>query len=122
MTILYVDDDEEDQDIFREALMKIAPYSNLHQAKTGEEAFKILKEMKILPDYIFLDYNMPLMNAREFLERIKADVAYTTIPVIVYSTSNNQKEIEACLKLGAFQFITKGQTFPQVCQILKNFI
>src|SRR5690242_9174771 len=93
MTILLVDDDRDDQDIFREALSLAKPGCQLMVAEEGEEGLRVLEDGSFRPDYIFLDVNMPKMNGREFLIAVKANPAYSKIPVVMYSTSNQKSEL-----------------------------
>lgn len=122
MTILYVEDDPEDQDIFKEAIETVAPHTTCYFARNGNEAFKVIDRIVIEPDYIFLDINMPEMNGKEFLKKLKSTPGLKGIPVIIYSTSNSHRDIEECKKLGAIEFITKPNDFTLICQILKKFV
>jgi CheY-like chemotaxis protein len=122
MTILYVEDDPEDQDIFREAIEVVAPHTTCHFARNGDDAFRLISKMVIEPDYIFLDINMPEMNGKEFLKKLKATARLRGIPVIIYSTSNTQRDMEECKNLGAIEFITKPSDFTLICTMLKNFL
>jgi CheY-like chemotaxis protein len=122
MTVLYVEDDPEDQDIFREAIEAVSPHTTCHFARNGNEAFKVMNKINVEPDYIFLDINMPEMNGKEFLKKLKATAGMKSIPVIIYSTSNSQRDIDECKKLGAFEFITKPSDFTLICSVLKRFI
>src|SRR6188768_3557680 len=101
MVILIVDDDPEDIQLFAEALLEIDESINCVEAYNGLEALKVLKRNSFLPNYIFLDINMPLMNGRKCLEEIKSNPNYNHIPVIIYSTTTDVKQIEEFRKLGA---------------------
>src|SRR6266700_1516457 len=84
-------------------------------ASRGEEALNKLKAgLKQLPDYIFLDLNMPRMSGIECLAEIKKINILQHIPVIVYSTSSAQKDVEETKKLGADYFITKPPNFREL--------
>ncbi|MES2681406.1 MAG: response regulator [Bacteroidota bacterium] len=105
---LLIDDDEEDRDIFLMALNRLDPTIDLDYAVNGEEALKRLKSYRSrLPDYIFLDLNMQVMNGKECLTEIKKLPEISEIPVIIYSTSLNEKTIYDTLLLGAFDHIEK---------------
>ncbi len=112
--ILLIDDDDDDQLIFRDALKETLFSCECLVADNGLEALAMLDGEKKLPDMIFLDLNMPLMNGVEFLKRIKQHAVYKLIPVIIFSTSNSPDDREKLPKLGANRIITKSADFSQL--------
>ncbi|HYG01258.1 MAG TPA: response regulator [Chryseosolibacter sp.] len=122
MTILYIDDDPEDQEVFRDAVNIVAPHTTCYFARDGKEGFILLNKITSPPDYIFLDINMPEMSGKEFLHLIKKNTGLTTTPVIMYSTSNNMDDIREFKQLGAVDFIVKPNNFSGICDALKRFI
>jgi CheY-like chemotaxis protein len=104
---LLVDDDDDDREIFCLALQKIDPAIECMTARDGVEALSILNGKKYLPDYIFLDLNMPVMDGKECLKGIRMQNHLSTVPVIIFSTSSAEKDKEEAKKLGATAFITK---------------
>lgn len=121
MVILIVDDDPEDIELFVQAVAEVDESVNCVEAYNGIEALKILKRSSWMPDYIFLDINMPLMNGRRCLEEIKLDSIYSKIPVIIYSTTSDKNQIEACRKMGA-DFLTKPDSFEVLKQYLRQLL
>lgn len=122
MIILLVDDDEDDQDIFREAVSIVKPGCELRIAHDGEHALTRLEEQAELPDYIFLDVNMPKMDGREFLAQVKSHPIYQQVPVVIYSTSNHTTEMGKYFKMGATNFITKPSEFNLLVTYLKTIL
>lgn len=122
MNILYIDDDTEDMEIFREALACVSPDTVLNTASDGLEGLKILEELTVRPDLIFLDINMPRMNGKQFLIQLRQTLGIRTIPVIIYSTTSHNEEIEAFKKLGAYKFVNKPADFAKLKQLLVNII
>jgi len=122
MSILYVDDDIDDQDIFCEAIKLIDPRIVCHVAKDGLQALNLLNELVLLPEFIFLDLNMPLFNGKEFLIELRRSRKFRDIHVVMYSTSKNPKDEVDCKKLGAIDFIVKPSTFKEVHHHLNRFI
>ena len=122
MTILLVDDDEDDRDIFREAVMIVKPECELRLATDGEQGLTQLHESPDLPDYIFLDVNMPKMDGREFLKQVKADPHYSKVPVVIYSTSNHASEMGKYFRMGASNFITKPSEFNLLVTYLRTIL
>jgi len=103
--ILLIEDDEDDQGFFIEAISGIQNIMLYHIAKNGKEAIDKLKNSEVLPDIIFTDINMPLMNGIEcFLEIVK-NPRTKNIPVVFLSTDTGQKAL--VVKLGAKGFIQK---------------
>lgn len=122
MTILLVDDDEDDQDIFKEAVCLINPNIKCLLAKDGEDGLAQLETVNPLPDYVFLDVNMPRMDGREFLKRVKGDARLAKIPVVIYSTSNHKHELGEYFRMGASNFITKPSEFNLLITYLKSIL
>lgn len=118
---LLIDDDADDSELFREALQETDPSIPLHCAENGEEALKLLKEID-KPDIIFLDINMPRMNGWECLKKLKSSSEYKQIPVIMYSTSSHQREVDIAIDLGALSFFTKPHSYSELKNMVKGVI
>jgi CheY-like chemotaxis protein len=121
MIILIVDDDAEDIELFTEAVSEVDSEIHCVEAYNGLEALKVLKRNSLLPNFIFLDINMPLMNGRKCLEEIKKNDNYKHIPVIIYSTTSDEKQISECRKLGA-DFLTKPNSFDELTGALRKIL
>jgi DNA-binding response OmpR family regulator len=107
-TCLLIDDDLDDQEIFALALQQVSERFQCQMVNDGYEALQCLRnDSYVLPDFIFLDLNMPRMNGKECLAEIKKHDHLKDIPVIIYSTSSFQDDIIQTRKLGAAAFITK---------------
>ena len=76
--------------------------------------------MVVLPDYIFLDLNMALMDGKECLKKIREQNHLKSIPVIIFSTSSSQKDKEETQKLGANAFITKPPLVSTLAEKLSD--
>ncbi len=109
--ILLVDDDEDDQLIFTDALREIHFSYDCLIANNGLAGLALLEAEEYPPAMIFLDLNMPLMNGAEFLKQIKQHPTNRQIPVVIFSTSNSPVDKENMLNLGASLFITKTVDF-----------
>jgi CheY-like chemotaxis protein len=103
--IFLVDDDKEDQEFFIEALNKIENAKLYGIASNGKEALDTLKNTDTLPDFIFMDFNMPLMNGIECLFEITNLARTKNIPVFMLSSAIEQAEVSR--KFGAKGFIKK---------------
>ena len=90
MVILYADDDEDDREIFVEILKNIDEGIRLVQAEDGFHTLTILDSID-LPDIIFLDINMPVLNGYETLAEIRKDKRFSQVKVVMFSTAIYQK-------------------------------
>jgi CheY-like chemotaxis protein len=120
--ILLAEDDIDDRELFSEALANISSQTILHSTENGKEALKRLGEMDTIPDLIFLDINMPVMNGWECLQTLKSDKKYKHIPVIIYSSSSHQKEKDTAMEMGAQSFFTKPSDFYEFRDKLEKII
>ncbi len=116
-----VDDDTDDTLIFKEVLNEVNPAIDFISAADGNEALTALKaQSNSLPDIIFLDLNMPRMGGKECLTALKKDEQLQHIPVIMYTTSSQSKDIEEAMQKGAICFITKPSNIKELKNILSS--
>jgi two-component SAPR family response regulator len=116
--IVYVDDDEDDFFLFKKAVNEISDrYSVLH-ADTSENLFELIKVIK--PAFIFLDIDMPLMNGVDCLKIIRSAQKYDGIPVIIYSTCKEYKEISYSNK--ANYYLVKPDSFAKILTSLNSIL
>ncbi len=103
--------------MFCEALHEVDNSVECVAAQDGAEALGMLRAQEAtLPDIIFLDLNMPRLNGQQCLSEIKKTRHLVHIPVIIYTTSRQQKDMDELKNLGAAQFITKPNTFDGICK------
>ncbi|CAN5643300.1 response regulator [soil metagenome] len=105
--IMIVDDDSDDRLLFSEAVEEMNSSYSCIEAKNGVDALTILNKVTKLPDFIFLDLNMPLMNGKECLIELKNKVRLKNIPVIIYSTSKYKGDLDETKILGAVYYLVK---------------
>jgi CheY-like chemotaxis protein len=118
-TFFIVDDDIDDQDLFIEAVSEVDGSIECLSASNCEEALDLLKNKKIgMPDMIFLDLNMPRLNGKQCLAELKKEAHLAHIPVIIYSTSSEKRDIEETTRLGAAHFLTKPNKFDELCKAI----
>ena len=104
---MIIDDDSDDRMFFAEALDQMLSSTVCLEANGGIEALQQLRKAEKLPDFIFLDINMPRMDGRECLKELKKDAKLKSIPVIMYSTSFTAESIDEFRKLGASSYLNK---------------
>lgn len=120
---MIIDDDADDRSFFQEAIHNISPRIETHICDSGIQALAMLEENKIqAPDFIFLDFNMPLMNGRECLIELKKLLQHKITNIIILSTSDMKEDMEDALRLGAKLFLTKPNTFQELCSMLKGVL
>ena len=98
LTVLLVEDEPADAHLVRLAFEEGNVLADLHHVQDGVEAFEFLRRenghaQAPSPNLILLDLNMPRMDGRQFLEKIKADTALHTIPVVVLTTSDAERDM-----------------------------
>jgi CheY-like chemotaxis protein len=127
ITILLVDDDEEDLQMTQEALLESRLGNDLRTTHDGEELMDYLLRRgqyadaadSPKPGLILLDLNMPRKDGREALAEIKANPDLRKIPVIVLTTSKAEEDIFRTYDLGVNSFITKPVTFSGLVEAMR---
>jgi two-component system, chemotaxis family, response regulator Rcp1 len=123
--ILLVEDNPVDVLMTRQALQEAKVYNNLYVTEDGEEAMDFLyRNGKYTdaprPDLILLDLNLPKKSGREILTEIKQDPHLLHIPVVVLTTSEEERDISMCYQLHGNCFITKPVDMEQFTQVIKS--
>ena len=119
MTVLLVDDDEDDIEVFKEVLGLIDKSIIFMTAHNGREALTILESDIEAPDHIFLDINMPLMNGMDCLTEIRRRFPDLRSTITVYSTTSNSNYKTQSLKLGA-GYLRKPDGYQDLLVAVQN--
>ena len=128
--LLVVEDSEEDFEMFLRGVKKSSISCNLYHCETGKEALDFLlnelddKNEQFLSQlsFILLDLNLPGTDGRVVLEKIKTHPQLKSIPVVIFSTSSNPKDIETCYHKGANAYITKPMDIRKLQQYIEIII
>lgn len=123
--ILLVEDNEGDVRLTKEALKEGKVKNNLQVAYDGFEALEYLKREgeyrdRVIPDLILLDLNLPRMDGRELLEKIKEDSDLRHIPVVILTTSKAEEDIVRTYDLHANCYITKPVDLEKFIEVAKS--
>jgi CheY-like chemotaxis protein len=114
-TILLVEDNPSDVELTRRALARKQISNSMVVASDGEEALEMLTardaHRRIHPAVILLDLNLPKVSGLEVLRRLRADAQTKLIPVVVLTTSNEERDITSSYALGANSYIRKSIDF-----------
>jgi CheY-like chemotaxis protein len=122
ISILLIDDDDDDCELFGEALQEISPESEFSCISDGCEVIRFLEASHELPQLIFLDINMPRMDGWECLNLLKGHPAFQQIPVFMYSTSSLREDRAKALSLGALELINKPNDYNVLKQVILQAI
>jgi CheY-like chemotaxis protein len=122
-SILLVDDDNDDREIFQIVLSGVDKSIKLTTACDGVDALqKLSTATEGEVDLIFLDINMPRMDGIECLQQIKKNARLKNIPVIIYSTTSQENFVNKTLALGAISYLTKCNSFESLSESLKKIL
>ncbi len=123
LKIVLADDDDDDRLLFTEALEELPLSAEVTTFDNGVDLMAFLiDEFNTLPDIIFLDLNMPLMNGEECLRDIRNEDRLKKIPIIIYSTSLDMEKASLLQKRGANYYIQKPSYFQQLKLVLQRSI
>jgi CheY-like chemotaxis protein len=120
--ILLVDDDKDDQVLFKDALRTIAPVVICDVANNGKEALELLATRRNLPDLTFLDLNMPMMNGFEFLSQVIRSDRLKSMHIGIMSTSTKMGDMKTTKGLGARFYMTKPRDFATLCKHISKVL
>lgn len=123
--ILLVDDDVDDQYFMRTALKLSRLPIELRGFADGSELLDYMQQSiegveMVMPGIIFLDINMPVKDGIDTLIELKSKNEYCHIPVVVYTTSCSERDIEKMYKAGANSYIVKPADIEGVCEMLNS--
>ncbi len=118
--IVIADDDSDDTYLFREAITQLKETLTVSVVENGEKLIHFLD--RNIPDLIFLDLNMPVMNGQECLQAIRSDQKLEAVPVIIYSTSSNPLFIEQCYAYGANYYVVKPYSFTTITMLIEKIL
>ena len=121
MSILYVDDDPEDIEIFHEAVKTVDASLQCLTADSGKEALLFLDTCDCLPSHVVLDINMPGMDGKQCLQEIRKDKRFDAINIVIYSTNSFPADIQQIESLGA-RFIKKANSFNDLCTTIAGLL
>jgi CheY-like chemotaxis protein len=119
-----VEDNPDHVLLVQEAFEEAKSSNQLHVVEDGLEALRFLNqnspfEDSKCPDLILLDLNLPRKDGRELLRDLKQDGQLSRVPVIVFTSSSSQQDIDMCYALHANCYITKPVGFDQYVEIVK---
>jgi len=119
--ILLVEDDQIDAMTVKRALKELHVTNPLAHVENGEAALDVLHDLSIQkPCLILLDLNMPVMGGIEFLRVVKADAKLKRIPVVVLTTSEEQRDKLESFDLGVAGYMRKPVDYQQFVETMRT--
>ncbi len=126
--ILLVEDNPDDEALTLRALKKNNILNEVVVARDGAEALDFLfgtgayagRDLKIMPEVILLDINLPKINGLEVLKKIRANERTRLLPVVILTTSNEEQDKLKSYTLGANSFIRKPVDFQQFSEAIRQ--
>lgn len=115
--ILIAEDDADDRFLLQAAFEENGFKDKLCFVENGVEVLEYLTSTpkdNSYPRFILLDLNMPKKDGREVLKELKQHPDFKQIPVVIFSTTNNEQEMRRCYELGANSYITKPNSFESL--------
>ena len=127
---LVADDDVEDQEMIAMAFKAAGIYEDLRFVNDGVELLDYLHHAGSFegevdaprPDLILLDLNMPRLDGHGALRQIKSEESLSNIPVIVFTTSTSEKDVEETYRQGAQSYIVKPFSFTDLVTKVQNIL
>jgi CheY-like chemotaxis protein len=123
--LLVVEDDPGDVLLTREALAGTSTPLDVHVVEDGEAAVDFLRREgghrdAPRPDLVLLDLNLPRLDGREVLARIKSDPGLRSIPVVVLTTSKADEDVRRSYELHANAFVTKPAELDRFLSVVRQ--
>jgi DNA-binding response OmpR family regulator len=118
MEILLAEDNAGDAVLIRQILADAAVPVNLHIVRDGEQALTLLSDAHFRPELIILDLHIPRISGLALLERWKSQ----NVPVVVFSSSLNERERARVLELGAREFVQKPTDIKTFIAVVSDLV
>ncbi|MHB9112631.1 MAG: response regulator [Thermoleophilia bacterium] len=124
--VLLVEDNPNDAELALRSLKQHNLANNVHWVKDGAEALDYVfgsspdtaPHLDGVLKLILLDLKLPKVNGKEVLKKVKVDPQSSSIPVVVMTSSNDDRDIEECYRLGANSYITKPVEFEKFAKVV----
>ncbi|MCP6763018.1 MAG: response regulator [Fischerella sp. CENA71] len=126
--LLVVEDSNEDFRILQRLMRRMAVQNPIHRCTSGDEVLNYLyQEGKNIdglsrPSVILLDLNLPGIDGRDILEQLKQDKTFKEIPIVIFTTSSNPKDIEFCYQKGANGYLVKPMDVQELQKTIQAFV
>jgi CheY-like chemotaxis protein len=109
--ILLVEDTPADEELTLRSLRRVNLANQIHVARDGAEALEFLFHAEGRPKVVLLDLKLPKIDGLEVLRRIKADERLRQIPIVVVTSSREDRDLEEAYRLGVNSYVVKPVEF-----------
>ena len=114
--VLLIEDNEADVELVREGLRGNGAPFNLKVIMDGREALNFLESKITLPGFIILDLNLPGIDGFELLKTLKSNAGLREIPVLIFSTSSANRDVQRAYELSANGYVRKPSDLDEFFQ------
>lgn len=122
---MIAEDDPDDQMLIEDALVENGvAKETIHFVDDGESLLNALNNTNNVPDIILLDLNMPRVDGRQALKKIKSDNKLKHIPIVIFTTSSSLEDVKSSYQDGCNTFFTKPSSFNDLVEsmgIIKTY-
>ena len=122
LSVLLIEDNLIEIMKMERTILSLGLKHTVNVANNGEEALEILEDALRWPDLILLDLNMPRISGLEFLSILKNNEQLRHIPTVILTTSDNQKDIEECYRIGVSGYIVKPLKYNDYIDKIQNVL
>ena len=130
--LLVVEDSNEDFRMLQRLMRHMSVQNPIHRCTNGDEVLDFLYQLgsealrnskvALRPSVILLDLNLPGIDGRDILDRLKQDKSFKEIPIVVFTTSSNPKDIELCYQKGANGYLVKPMDAQELKKTIQAFV
>ncbi len=136
--LLVVEDSNEDFRMLQRLMRRMSVQNPIHRCTNGDEVLEFLYQLgndayskgedlrnskvALRPSVILLDLNLPGIDGRDILDRLKQDKSFKEIPIVVFTTSSNPKDIELCYQKGANGYLVKPMDAQELKKTIQAFV
>ncbi|MBW4616231.1 MAG: response regulator [Desmonostoc vinosum HA7617-LM4] len=128
--LLVVEDSNEDFKMLQRLMQRMSVQNPIHRCTNGDEVLEFLyqngsdrnSQATLKPSVILLDLNLPGIDGRDILERLKQDKSFKEIPVVIFTTSSNPRDIELCYQKGANGYLVKPMDAQELKKTIQAFV
>jgi two-component system response regulator len=127
--VLLVEDNPDDEEFTIRALRDAGLGNAIHVAHDGAQALEYLArcelpetapEREVMPKLVLLDLKLPKLDGVDVLRQIKANAATVSVPVVVLTSSRQDRDIKQCYALGANSYVVKPVAFEQFAEAIQH--
>lgn len=128
--LLIAEDSDEDFEVLKLLMQQMKVQNPIHRCTNGDKVLDFIyqegecgdRRSAPLPSAILLDLNLPGTDGREVLEQLKGDRSFKDIPIVIFTTSANPKDIKFCYQNGANGYLIKPVDIDELERIVRAFV